>query len=226
MGPGRRRHQGADRRRRDRQRQQAEGPGARHLPGRHQEHHLHHGAGARRPDGQQPAGPQAERRPAAVRHDRRGPLADRRPAAERRPEPAAPASSAPAAPQVDAADVKVTVRNGSGTAGQASKAATALQAGGFELAVAGSNADAAASSAVTYPAGHEDEARAVAAALGLPATAVQAGSRLGAKDGVVVVLGKDFTGAGSTASAAPTEAPKDIQRVQADDTNVCAAKAK
>ncbi|MFK0195749.1 LCP family protein [Kitasatospora sp. NPDC090308] len=142
------------------------------------------------------------------------------------PEPTAPASSAPAAPRVDAAGVKVTVRNGSGTAGQASKAASALQAGGFELAVAGSNADAAASSAVTYPAGQEDEARAVAAALGLPATAVQAGSRLGAKDGVVVVLGKDFTGAGSTASAAPTEAPKDIQRVQADDTNVCAAKAK
>jgi hypothetical protein len=142
-------------------------------------------------------------------------------------EPSAPASSAPAAPQVDAAGVKVTVRNGSGASGQAGKAATALQGKGFALAVAGNNADAAATSAVTYPAGHEDEAQAVAAALGLPATAVQPGSRLGAKDGVVVVLGKDFTGAGGgTAAAPPTEAPKDIQRVQADDTNVCAAKAK
>ncbi|MEV7218005.1 LCP family protein [Kitasatospora cineracea] len=141
-------------------------------------------------------------------------------------EPAAPASSAPAAPQVDAAGVKVTVRNGSGASGQAGKAATALQGKGFALAVAGNNADPAAASAVTYPAGHEDEAQAVAAALGLPATAVQPGSRLGAKDGVVVVLGKDFTGAGGAASAPPTEAPKDIQRVQADDTNVCAAKAK
>ncbi len=142
-------------------------------------------------------------------------------------EPAAPASSAPAAPQVDAAGVKVTVRNGSGTSGQAGKAAAALQDKGFALAVAGNNADAAATTAVTYPAGHEDEAQAVAAALGLPATAVQPGSRLGAKDGVVVVLGKDFTAAGGgAASAPPTEAPKDIQRVQADDTNVCAAKAK
>nr|WNW38100.1 LCP family protein [Streptomyces sp. Li-HN-5-13] len=141
--------------------------------------------------------------------------------------PSAPASSAPAAPQVDAAGVKVTVRNGSGASGQAGKAATALQGKGFALAVAGNNADAAATSAVTYPAGHEDEAQAVAAALGLPATAVQPGSRLGAKDGVVVVLGKDFTGAGGgAATAPPTEAPKDIQRVQADDTNVCAAKAK
>ncbi|MFF4345412.1 LCP family protein [Kitasatospora sp. NPDC001540] len=142
------------------------------------------------------------------------------------PDPAAPSSSAPAAPQVDAAGVKVTVRNGSGTAGQASKAATALQGKGFALAVAGNNADPAATSAVNYPAGHEDEAQAVAAALGLPATAVQASSRLGAKDGVVVVLGKDFTATGAAPSAAPTEAPKDIQRVQADDTNVCASKAK
>ncbi|WP_033218393.1 LCP family protein [Kitasatospora phosalacinea] len=140
--------------------------------------------------------------------------------------PQAPASSAPAAPQVDAAGVKVTVRNGSGTPKQATKAATALQDKGFELAVAGNNADAADTSTVSYPAGHEDEAQAVAAALGLPATAAQASSRLGAKDGVVVVIGKDFTGAAGTPSPAPTEAPKDIQRVQADDTNVCAAKGK
>ncbi|BAJ28760.1 MULTISPECIES: LCP family protein [Kitasatospora] len=139
---------------------------------------------------------------------------------------AAAAPAAPAAPKVDAAGVKVTVRNGSGTAKLAGKAADALQAKGFALAVAGNNADPAATSAVTYPAGHADEAKAVAAALGLPETAAEASSRLGAKDGVVVVLGKDFTTAGSTPSAAPTEAPKDIQRVQADDTNVCASKAK
>ncbi|MFB7950029.1 LCP family protein [Kitasatospora phosalacinea] len=141
-------------------------------------------------------------------------------------EPAAPSSSAPAAPRVDAAGVKVTVRNGSGASGQALKTATALQGKGFALAVAGNNAEAAATSTVTYPAGHEDEAQAVAAALGLPATAVQASSKLGAKDGVVVLLGKDFTAAGAAPSAVPTEAPKDIQRVQADDTNVCASKAK
>ncbi|MGW4803708.1 LCP family protein, partial [Kitasatospora sp. NPDC004272] len=142
------------------------------------------------------------------------------------PEAPAPSSSAPAAPQVDPAGVKVTVRNGSGVGKQAAKVATALQDKGFALAVAGNNADPAATSTVSYPAGHEDEAQAVAAALGLPGTAVQAGSKLTAKDGLVVVIGKDFTDAGSTPSAAPSEAPKDIQRVQADDTNVCAAKGK
>ncbi|RKE19355.1 LCP family protein [Streptomyces sp. TLI_171] len=139
------------------------------------------------------------------------------------PEPAAPSSSAPAAPQVDAKTVKVTVRNGSGAAGQAGKAATALQSKGYALAVAGNNADPAATTTVSYPAGQEDKAQAVAAALGLPATATQASTKLTAKDGVVITLGKDFT---TPAAPAPTEAPKDIQRVQADDTNVCAAKAK
>ncbi|MFJ5232780.1 LCP family protein [Kitasatospora sp. NPDC088391] len=144
------------------------------------------------------------------------------------PAAAAPeaAPSSPAAPQVDAKGVKVTVRNGSGAPGQATRAATALQGRGFALAVAGSNADPAAATSVGYPTGQQEKAQAVAAALGLPASAVQENARLGAKDGVVVILGKDFTAAPAAPSAVPTEAPKDLQRVQADDTNVCAAKAK
>ncbi|MFD8599916.1 LCP family protein [Kitasatospora sp. NPDC059646] len=140
------------------------------------------------------------------------------------PEPA-PSSSAPAPPQVDAKSVKVTVRNGSGTSGQAGKAVSALKAKGFALAATARDTDAAQASTVSYPAGQEDRAQAVAAALGLPATAVQASSRLSAKDGVAVVLGGDYTGSAG-ASAVPTEAPKDLQRVQADDTAVCASKAK
>ncbi len=140
------------------------------------------------------------------------------------PEPA-PSSSAPAPPQVDARSVKVTVRNGSGTSGQAGKAVAALKAKGFALAATARDTDPVQASTVSYPAGQEDRAQAVAAALGLPATAVQASSRLSAKDGVAVVLGGDYTGSAG-ASAVPTEAPKDLQRVQADDTAVCASKAK
>ncbi|MEV4560550.1 LCP family protein [Kitasatospora sp. NPDC049285] len=138
---------------------------------------------------------------------------------------AAPSSSAPAAPvpQVDAKSVKVTVRNGSGASGQAGKAVTALQGKGFALAATGSNADAAAATSVSYPAGKADQAAAVAAALGLPATAVQQSAKLGAKDGLLVVLGADYAnGTAGQPSAVPTEAPKDLQRVQADDTAVCA----
>ncbi|KDN84990.1 LCP family protein [Kitasatospora cheerisanensis] len=140
------------------------------------------------------------------------------------PEPA-PSSSAPAPPQVDARSLKVTVRNGSGTSGQAGKAVAALKAKGFALAATARDTDPVQASTVSYPAGQEDRAQAVAAALGLPATAVQASSRLSAKDGVAVVLGGDYTGSAG-ASAVPTEAPKDLQRVQADDTAVCASKAK
>ncbi|GAA4851596.1 LCP family protein [Kitasatospora terrestris] len=135
---------------------------------------------------------------------------------------AAPTTEAPAVPQVDAKAVKVTVRNGSGVAQQATKGATALQGKGFTLAAPGSNADPAATSVVQYPAGKADQAAAVAAALGLPASAAQQSSRLGAKDGLVVVVGKDYADGTALTAAAPTEAPKDLQRVQADDENVCA----
>ncbi|MFI9784921.1 LCP family protein [Kitasatospora sp. NPDC051984] len=130
-------------------------------------------------------------------------------------------SPAPTPSQLDADDVKVTVRNGTGTPGQAGRAVSVLRAKGFALAAFASNAEVRQASSVSYPAGQEDRARAVAAALGLPATAVRAGGR----DGVTVLLGADFVGAGSP-SAVPTEAPKDLQRVRADDTNVCASKFK
>ncbi|MEV4616468.1 LCP family protein [Kitasatospora sp. NPDC049258] len=139
--------------------------------------------------------------------------------------PAEPSTPpAPSVPQVDAAAVRVTVRNGTGQPQQAAKAVTALQGKGFGKAATGSNADAAQASTVSYPAGKGDQAAALAAALGLPASAAQQSSQLGAKDSLVVVLGKDFLGGGAAAgaAAAPAEAPKDLQRVQADDTNVCA----
>lgn len=133
-----------------------------------------------------------------------------------------PSGSAPEPPEVDADAVRVTVRNGTGASGQAGRAVSALRAKGFALAAIGATGDARQASSVSYPPGREDEAQAVAAALGLPATAVRAGGRAG---GVTVVLGADYLGTG-TPSAVPTAAPKDLQRVRADDTNVCASKAK
>ncbi|MGW2544715.1 LytR C-terminal domain-containing protein [Kitasatospora sp. NPDC001574] len=119
----------------------------------------------------------------------------------------------------------MTVRNGTGTPGQAQQAVDRLRTQGFAKAATGANAATVPTTTVSHPAGKADEAAALATALGLPADAVKADPKAGAKDGLVVVLGKDLPTAQAqvgTPSAVPTEAPKDLQRVQADDTDVCA----
>ncbi|MBP0455479.1 LCP family protein [Kitasatospora sp. RG8] len=145
--------------------------------------------------------------------------------------PAAPGTTAPAAaapsptattPAVDAKDVRVTVRNGSGTPGQAQQAVDKLRAKGFAKAATAANAPATPATSISYPAGKSAEAAALAAALGLPADAAKEDPKAGARDGLVLVLGTDAPAAPATPGAAPTEAPKDLQRVQADDTDVCA----
>ncbi|MFE2109042.1 LCP family protein [Kitasatospora sp. NPDC059463] len=136
--------------------------------------------------------------------------------------PAAPTTAAPAAPAADVQQLRVTVRNGSGTPGQAQQAVDRLQAKGYTRAATAANAPVAAATTLSHPAGKAAEAAALATALGLPADAVRADPKLGAKDGLVLVLGKDAAAAAATPSAPATEAPKDLQRVQADDTDVCA----
>ncbi|MET8703564.1 LCP family protein [Kitasatospora sp. NPDC004723] len=158
-------------------------------------------------------------------------------AATTAPAAAAPAATAPAtaaagtpeaapsaaAPVVDAKQLRVTVRNGSGTPGQAQQAVDRLQAKGYARAATSANAPVAAATTVSHPAGRAAEAAALATALGLPADAVKADPKLTAKDGLVLVLGKDAPAAAAATPSAPaTEAPKDLQRVQADDTDVCA----
>lgn len=143
------------------------------------------------------------------------------PAASPSPSPVA-SSPAPSAPAIDAAAVKATVRNGSGVSGLAGKAATTLQGKGFVKAAAGNNATATETSSISYPRGQAAQAAALAVALGLPAEVAKESSTLGTKDALQVVLGADFAKLGQPAPPVPTEAPKDLQRVQADDTNVCA----
>ncbi|MFE2915380.1 LCP family protein [Kitasatospora indigofera] len=138
---------------------------------------------------------------------------------------AAPAPSASAAPAVDPGTVPVTVRNGTGTPGQAQQTVDRLRAAGFTRAATAANATATAASSIGYPAARAGQAAALATALGLPETALRADPRAGAKDPLVVVLGKDATGAAAAATApgaAPAEAPEDLQRVEADDAGLCA----
>ncbi|MFJ4673763.1 LCP family protein [Kitasatospora purpeofusca] len=153
--------------------------------------------------------------------------------------PAAPAAtSAPAAPAapggaastaaaaVDAKDLRVTVRNGSGMPGQAQQAVDRLVAKGYAKAATAANAPVATATSIAHPAGKAAEAAALAAALGLPAEAVKTDPKLGARDGLVLVLGKDAPAAAAqaaaTPAAVPSEAPKDLQRVQGDDIDACA----
>ncbi|MFB7662339.1 LCP family protein [Kitasatospora sp. NPDC056138] len=137
------------------------------------------------------------------------------------PSASSPPDAAPGAPRIDPAEVRLTVRNGTGQTGQAARAVTALQGRGFDRAAAGRDAEVTATSTLSHPPGLADQAAALAAALGLPADAVRENSRYGPADPLVLVLGKDFTKTSGSAPA-PTEAPKNLQRVQADDTDVCA----
>ncbi|MET8544500.1 LCP family protein [Kitasatospora sp. NPDC004799] len=137
------------------------------------------------------------------------------------PAPAAPTAAAPA-PTADTKGVQLTVRNGSGTRGQSGPTAEKLRAKGFAKAAVGSDAPPAATTTVSYPAGLEAEANALAAALGLPGDAVRPATKSDPKGGLLLVLGKDVLAAPATPAAVPTEAPEDLQRVQADDTDVCA----
>nr|WP_257019174.1 LCP family protein [Streptomyces sp. TLI_235] len=149
--------------------------------------------------------------------------------------PASRASGHPGlGPLLDPSDVEVTVRNGSGVGRQAGRATAELQAKGFTRATVGGNTRATADSSIGYPAGRADQAAALAAALGLPADAVRQNAQLSSADGLVVVLGRDYVAPAGTAGAAaggpsasastapPDAAPKNLQRVRADDTDVCA----
>ncbi|MFG2918760.1 LCP family protein [Kitasatospora sp. NPDC048298] len=143
------------------------------------------------------------------------------------PAPQAPAATAPAtttaaAPALPAKLVQLTVRNGSGTRGQSGPTVEKLRTKGYDKAAVGSDAPPADTTTVSYPSGREAEAQALAAALGLPGDAVRPAEKADPKGGLLLVLGKDVLAAPTGPAAVPTEAPEDLQRVQADDTDVCA----
>ncbi|MEV7189290.1 LCP family protein [Kitasatospora sp. NPDC093102] len=137
---------------------------------------------------------------------------------------AAPASQAPTAtaPAPATKGIQLTVRNGSGKRGQSGPTVEKLRAKGFDKAAVGSDAPLAETTTVSYPTGQEAQAYALAAALGLPGDAVRPAAKPDPKGGLLLVLGKDVLAAPANPTEAPTEAPADLQRVQADDTDVCA----
>ncbi|WP_377271054.1 LCP family protein [Peterkaempfera sp. SMS 1(5)a] len=133
------------------------------------------------------------------------------------PSPAATTKAAPA-------DVRVTVKNGSGVTGLAQATVDWMQnTEGYLRSSNGANGPATAKTTLYYAPNHADQARTLAAAMGLPASQMKATTQYGtgAKDPMLLILGKDFKQPGVSLTV-PTAAPSNLQRVEADDTNVCA----
>ncbi|MEU3609712.1 LCP family protein [Streptomyces sp. NPDC035033] len=125
-------------------------------------------------------------------------------------------------PKAPAAEVRVDVYNGSGVQGAAQATINWLQnEQGVLRSTNKSNApEKAAKTTLTYAPNQADQARALAAMMGLPATALKQGTAdAGEREPMTLVLGGDFKGAGVPMTG-PTKAP-DVGQVEADK-KVCA----
>ncbi|MEU2659797.1 LCP family protein [Streptomyces sp. NPDC007325] len=125
-------------------------------------------------------------------------------------------------PKAPAAEVRVDVFNGSGINGAAQSTINWLQNDQGVLRSSNkSNApEKAAKTTLSYAPNQADQARALAAMMGLPATALKQGTTAaGEREPMTLVLGADFKGAGVPMTA-PTKAP-DVGQVAADK-KVCA----
>ncbi|MDJ0380665.1 LCP family protein [Streptomyces sp. G-G2] len=122
-----------------------------------------------------------------------------------------------------AADVRVAVSNGGGPQGSASTTLAWLQnSKGVEKSSNLGNAPAKLDhTTLEYAPNQADQARALADMMGLPASALKAGSAdAPPKTPMKLTLGADFKGAGISLTA-PQQAPEGVQRVEADKA-VCA----
>ncbi|MEU5720017.1 LCP family protein [Streptomyces sp. NPDC020403] len=121
-------------------------------------------------------------------------------------------------PKAAPADVRVDVLNGGDTPGAAQATVTWLQ---NEQGVLKSTNKANAPSktdrtTLAYAPNQADQARALAAMMGLPATAMKQGTTdAEGLQAMVLTLGADFKGAGVPV-AGPAKAPDDIQKASAD----------
>ncbi|WP_330458950.1 LCP family protein [Streptomyces sp. NBC_00820] len=121
-------------------------------------------------------------------------------------------------PKAAAADVRVKVFNGSGTSGAAQATVGWLQNDkGATRSTNGGNAPAQApKTTLVYAPNQADQARALADMMGLSASALHPGTTdADPTANMTLTLGADFKGAGISL-AAPTKAPADIQRAEAD----------
>ncbi|WP_055557636.1 LCP family protein [Streptomyces sp. NBRC 110028] len=127
-------------------------------------------------------------------------------------------------PKADAAEVRAKVLNGSGQTGAAQETLDWMQnIEGMPLTSNGGNAPAdLEKTTLEYAPNQADQARRLADSMGLPASAMKEGTKDAApRAEMTLTLGADYKGAGTPISA-PAKAPKDIQKVEADDKNVCA----
>ncbi|GAA0435007.1 LCP family protein [Streptomyces luteireticuli] len=132
-------------------------------------------------------------------------------------------------PKAEPAKVRVKVFNGSGKVGAAQETVTWMQnSQAMAHSANGGNAPGnkkAAKTTLEFAPNQADQARRLAEAMGLPADALRQTDKDAAPLAeMTLVLGADFKGAGVpvTAPKAPKKAPEGIQKIEADDKNICA----
>lgn len=122
-----------------------------------------------------------------------------------------------------AADVRVDVLNGGDRAGAAQETVTWLQneQGVLKSTNKANAPEKISKTTLEYAPNQADQARALAAMMGLPGSALKKGTtNAEGLQAMVLTLGADFKGAGVPITG-PAKAPEDIQKVEADK-QVCA----
>ncbi|MCX4815433.1 LCP family protein [Streptomyces sp. NBC_01239] len=138
----------------------------------------------------------------------------------------AAATATATAAAVPAAQIAVTVENGTSISGRASTVATSLIDGGFSSGTTTGNASVSATSTtLTYGSGQKAEAQTVAKALGLASSHLKQGTGTG----LTLVIGTDwpsgttYPGGGSSPAPADTKAAtSNAQAATADQSKSCA----
>ncbi|MET9418147.1 LCP family protein [Streptomyces klenkii] len=130
-------------------------------------------------------------------------------------------------PRSAPAAVRVKVLNGSGRMGAAQEAVSWMQnSKGIVRSSNGGNASGGKKvdkTVLEFAPAQADQARRLADVMGLSADALKQSSATTAPAEMTLTLGSDFKAAGTPVHVeAPAKAPEDIQRVEADDKNICA----
>ncbi|MFF7730758.1 LCP family protein [Streptomyces sp. NPDC008001] len=130
-------------------------------------------------------------------------------------------------PRAEPAAVRVKVLNGSGKIGAAQEAVRWMQnSKGILHSSNGGNAPGgkkADKTVLEFAPAQADQARRLADVMGLDSDALKQSSGSAAPAEMTLVLGSDFKAAGTPVHVeAPAKAPEGIQKVEADDKNICA----
>ncbi|MFE6778363.1 LCP family protein [Streptomyces sp. NPDC057702] len=126
--------------------------------------------------------------------------------------------------KADPANVRVKVLNGSGKLGAAQETVTWMQNDeGIIHSTNGQNAPSdIKKTTLEYAPNQADQARRLAASMGLPGSALKPGTvEADPMAEMTLTLGADYKGKGVPITA-PRKAPEGVQRIGADDKNVCA----